>query len=162
MAVSDRMLETDHQPLTDGHSLLNWETEDIMEKTGALGKVYGDGEVIVRQGEVGDCMYVIQEGQVEVVAEQNGEEVRLAVRDAGEFFGEMAIFEREVRLATVRALGQARVLTIDKKNFLRRIHEDPSLAYRLVQTMSRRIRELSAEVAQFKAGRQTNEVSELR
>jgi CRP-like cAMP-binding protein len=107
-------------------------------------------------------MYVIQEGQVEVVAEQNGEEVRLAVRDAGEFFGEMALFEREVRSATVRALGQARVLTIDKKNFLRRIHEDPSLAYRLVQTMSRRIRELSAEVAQFKGGMQIHQASKPR
>ena len=123
-----------------------------METTGALGKVYQDGDVIVRQGEVGDCMYVIQEGQVEVVLEKDGEEVRLAVRGEGEFFGEMAIFEREVRMATVRALGQARVLTIDKKNFLRRIHEDPSLAYRIVQTMSRRIRELSAEVAQLKGG----------
>ena len=120
--------------------------------TGVLGRVYQDGQVIVRQGEVGDCMYVIQEGQVEVVLEKDGEEVRLAVRGEGEFFGEMAIFEREVRMATVRALGQARVLTIDKKNFLRRIHEDPSLAYRIVQTMSRRIRELSAEVAQLKGG----------
>ena len=123
-----------------------------MERTGALGKVYQDGEVIVRQGEVGDCMYVIQEGQVEVVLEKGGEEVHLAVRGEGEFVGEMAIFEREVRMATVRALGQARVLTIDQKNFLRRIHEDPSLAYRIVQTMSHRIRELSAEVAQLKGG----------
>jgi CRP-like cAMP-binding protein len=123
-----------------------------MKKTGALGKVYQDGEVIVRQGGVGDCMYVIQKGQVEVVLEKGGEEMRLAVRGEGEFFGEMAIFEHEVRMATVRALGQARVLTIDKKNFLRRIHKDPSLAYRIVQTMSRRIRELSAEVAQLKGG----------
>jgi len=123
-----------------------------MERTGALGKVYQDGEVIVRQEEVGDCMYVIQEGQVEVVLEKGGKEVRLAVRGEGEFFGEMAIFEREVRMATVRALGQARVLTVDKRNFLRRIHKDPSLAYHLVQTMSHRIRELSAEVAQSKGG----------
>lgn len=123
-----------------------------MERTGALGKIYQDGEVIVRQGKVGDCMYVIQEGQVEVVAEEDGEEVHLAVRGAREFFGEMAIFEREVRMATVRALGQARILTVDKRNLLRRIHKDPSLAYRIVQTMSRRIRELSAEVAQLKGG----------
>jgi CRP-like cAMP-binding protein len=59
----------------------------------------------------------------------------------------MAIFEREVRMATVRALGQARILTVDEKNFIRRMHEDPSLAFRLVQTMSHRIRELSTDVA---------------
>jgi CRP-like cAMP-binding protein len=119
---------------------------------GALGKVYQDGETIIRQGEVGDCMYVIQEGQVEVILEDQDREIQLAVRKEGDFIGEMAIFEREVRMATVRALGPARLLTVDKKNFMRRIHEDPSLAFRLVETMSRRIRELSNEVASLKAG----------
>lgn len=122
---------------------------EVHMETGALGKVYQDGEVIIRQGEVGDCMFVIQEGAVEVVLDRDGREVRLAVRKKGDFFGEMAIFEREVRSATVRALGQARVLTVDEKNLLRRIHEDPSLAYRLVQTLSSRIRELSEQVARF-------------
>jgi CRP/FNR family cyclic AMP-dependent transcriptional regulator len=121
-----------------------------MERTGTLGRVYQDGEPIVRQGEVGDCMYVIQEGRVEVVVEEGDKEVRLMVLDTGDLFGEMAIVEREVRMATVRALGQVRVLTIDQKNFLRRIHEDPSLAWRVVQTMSHRIRELAAEVARLK------------
>jgi CRP-like cAMP-binding protein len=84
---------------------------------------------------------------VEVVNETDRGEVQLALRGAGEFIGEMAIFESEVRSATVRALGEARVLTIDKKNLLRRIHEDPLLAFQLVQTMSKRIRELSNEVS---------------
>jgi CRP-like cAMP-binding protein len=123
-----------------------------MDTTGALGRVYEDGDVLVRQGEKGDCMFVIQEGEVEVIHEDGETETRLAVRGEGEFIGEMAIFEQDVRSATVRALGQARILTIDKKNFLRRVHEDPSLAYRMVQTMSRRIRELSAEVAELRSG----------
>ena len=118
--------------------------------TGALGKVYQDGEIIIQQGEVGNCMYVIQEGKVEVLREEDGREVHLAVREAGDFVGEMAIFERDVRSATIRALGQVRVLTIDKKNFLRRISQDPSLAFRIVETMSRRIRELTKENAQLK------------
>jgi CRP/FNR family transcriptional regulator len=112
-----------------------------------LGKIYKDTEIIIKQGEPGDRMYVIQEGLVEVIKETERGEVQLALRGTGEFFGEMAIFEREVRSATVRALGQARVLTIDKKNFLRRIHEDPSLAFQLVQSMSARIRALSTEVS---------------
>jgi len=120
--------------------------EQVMEP-GALGRVYQDGEIVVRQGEIGDCMFVVQEGQVEVIVERDGRETSLVVRGPGEFFGEMAIFEREVRMATVRAVGQARILTVDKKNFVRRMHEDPSLAYRLVQSMSQRIRQLSAEMA---------------
>ncbi len=47
--------------------------------TGGLGKVYGDGEEIVRQGEVGDCMYVIQTGQAEAIQGKDGKAVRLAV-----------------------------------------------------------------------------------
>ena len=49
----------------------------------------------------------------------------------------MAIFDRCVRSATLQALDEVRVLTIDKKNFLKRIHEDPSLAFRIVQTINR-------------------------
>ena len=117
---------------------------------GALGKIYQDGEIIIHQGDVGRCMYVIQEGKVEVLIESDGQEVQVAVREQGDFIGEMAIFERDVRSATVRAVGSARVLTIDKKNFLRRISEDPSLAFRMVESMSHRIRELSNENVRLK------------
>ena len=119
--------------------------------TGALGKVYQDGETIIQQGEVGNCMFVIQEGNVEVLREEDGQEFQLAVRSEGDFVGEMAIFERDVRSATIRAIGQVRVLTIDKKNFLSRISQDPSLAFRIVETMSSRIRELSEENARLKS-----------
>lgn len=119
--------------------------------TGSLGKVYEDGQVIIQQGEVGECMYVVQEGEVEVILEGEGEQEHcVGVRGEGEFFGEMAIFDRDVRSATVRARGEARILTVDKKNFMRRVHEDPALAFRLVETMSGRIRELNNEVARLK------------
>ncbi len=116
----------------------------------ALGKVYRDGEVIVRQGERGDCMFVVQAGQVEVLREQDAQQVRLAVRGEGDFFGEMSLVEPEVRSATVRALGEARILTIDKRTFLRRVHEDPSLAYRILQKMSQLVRELNDAVTEVK------------
>jgi CRP-like cAMP-binding protein len=117
---------------------------------GALGKVYHDGEIITRQGDVGQVMYVIQKGKVEVLMEKDGHETLLRVAEEGEFLGEMAIFDREVRSATLRAQGEVKVLTIDKKNFLKRIHVDPSLAFKIVQTMSRRVRELGDEVARLK------------
>ena len=117
---------------------------------GELGKIYPDGEVILRQGEIGKCMYVLQAGRVEVVIEGGGRDVRLSVLEPGDVFGEMALFTREPRSATVRALGEARILTIDKKGFLKRIHEDPSLAFRILQKMSDRIRKLDEELAALK------------
>ncbi len=119
-------------------------------ENGALGKLMQDGEIIVRQGEEGHCMYVVQEGQVEVLKENDGGQVHLGTLSAGDFFGEMALVDHEVRSATVRAMGAARVLTVDKKTFLRRVHEDPGLAFRIVQKMSRRIRELHAELLRTK------------
>ena len=123
--------------------------EDAM-KSNALGKVYQPGEVIFHKGDAGDCMFVIQDGQVEVLGELNGQEVRLAVCDAGEVIGEMAIFEHQVHSATVRALGKARVLTVDEKTFLRYVHQDPSLAYQLLKMMSNRVRRLDTEITHLK------------
>lgn len=117
---------------------------------GALGTVYLPGEEIVQQGEPGNCMYVVQSGAVEVVQVENGAQQRLAVLGAGDVFGEMAVFEKEVRSATVRALDEARVLQVDRRTLLRRIQEDPLLAVNLLQTMSKRIRDLNAEVARLR------------
>lgn len=114
--------------------------------TGALGTLFADGETIVREGDIGDCMYVIQAGVVEVTVERDGQETVLRRLQAGEVIGEMALLDRKVRSATVRAVGEARLVTVDRTTLLRRIHEDPSLAFNLVESMSRRIRQLSDEV----------------
>ena len=122
-------------------------------KSNTLGKVYQDGEVIFRKGDAGDSMLVIQEGLVEVVQELDGQEVCLAVSGPGQVIGEMAIFEHQARSATVRALGKARVLTVDEKTFLRYVHQDPSLAYQLLKMMSKRVRTLGTEVTQLTVNR---------
>ena len=124
--------------------------EYFMDASYGLGKIYKDGEIIIHQGEVGDSMYVIQEGFVEIIHETDQGQVIIARRGKGEFFGEMAIFEDQVRSASVRAHGNVRVLTVDKKNLLRRFQEDPSLAFNLVQTLSFRVRELSDEISNLR------------
>jgi len=120
-----------------------------------LGRVYADGEVIVRQGDPGDCMYVVQSGTVEVVREDGGPVAVLAELGANDFFGEMSLFEHENRSATVRAKGEARVLTVDRKTLFRRIQSDPSLALNLLRTMSHRIRELDRALVAERALRRT-------
>jgi len=127
--------------------------EEAAMNKGGLGRTYENGEIVFRQGGVGDSMYVVLEGQVEVFVETGGNEARLRVLGEGETVGEMAIFAREVRSASVRALGKARLLTVDKGNFLARVQQDPSLAFRILETMSRRIRELSDEVVTLKLTR---------
>ena len=87
-------------------------------------------------------MYVVQSGKVEVVyTGENGEDQQLRTLKAGEFFGEMAIFEDEVRSATVRAVGDASVLEVDKKTVEKRLQNDPRLAVNMLKTMSSRLRD---------------------
>ena len=119
-----------------------------MTKT-ALGRDFYAGETIVRQGEMGESMYIIQSGQAEVIQSQDGLEIRLATLGKGDIFGEMAIFQKESRSATVRAITDLRVLTVDKKIFLQRVHEDPSFVFAILNRMSQRIRDLNAKLTQL-------------
>jgi CRP-like cAMP-binding protein len=116
-------------------------------ETNKLGYLYMDGEVIVKQGTVSNCLYVIQEGKVEVIEEVDELELKIAELGESEFFGEMGLFENEVRSCTVRAVGEAKILTIDKKNFLKSIEKDPSIAYRLLERMSHRLRETNKKIS---------------
>jgi CRP-like cAMP-binding protein len=115
----------------------------------ALGRLYRDGEVIMRQGELGDCMYLILDGKVEVRQRKDEQEYCLDVLGKGDFFGEMGLFDHDVRSATVRALGGAILLTVDKRMFMQRIHEDASFAYKIMRRMARRIRELETLVVRL-------------
>ena len=109
----------------------------------ALGRVYRAGETIIRQGESGDSMFVIQSGSVEILREGDGHEVFIVQLDEGEFFGEMAMFQDNVRTTTARAVTDTRLLTVDRQLLVQKVHEDPSLAFRMINRMAARITELS-------------------
>lgn len=112
-----------------------------------LGKKYDNGDIVIRQGDPGNSMFVIQSGRVEILQRSDDGDQRLALLEPGDFFGEMSMFEEEPRSATVRAVGEARILSVDKRTLLRRIREDPLLAVNLLQTMAHRIRDLDARLA---------------
>ena len=115
-----------------------------------LGQVFEDGQNIVRQGDPGDGMYVILAGEVEVVRLGPGGETLLTTLKAGDLFGEMALFGKDPRSATVRAKGEVRVLSVDRRGFMKRVHQDPSLAFDILRRMSERIHSLDEEVARLR------------
>lgn len=116
-------------------------------RMGELGKLYREGETIFNEDEPGDNMYVVQSGRVEVTKKSAKGEICLAKLGPGEIFGEMAMFGSNIRSATVRPLGEVIVMTIDRKIFMQKVHEDPSLAIRIMEKMSQRIRTLNNELA---------------
>ena len=121
-------------------------------KSGGLGTIYADGAVIVHQGEVGNEMFGIQSGKVGVNIQLDGHEKLLRHLAKGEVFGELALFDRQVRSATIKAEGTAQVLTLDKRTMLRRFYEDPSLAYKVVETLTHRVRQLTDELTEARSG----------
>jgi CRP-like cAMP-binding protein len=114
---------------------------------GELGKTYADGEVICKEGEKGDVMYVVQSGKVEITKMTPSGELEVAILEKGEIFGEMALFDRMPRSATARASGDTRILSINKKKLFQTINRDPTLVFKMLDSMSKRIRRLTEEFA---------------
>lgn len=122
-----------------------------MMRTGELGIEFGAGQYLFRQGEDGDRMFVVLEGEVEILLQQDGGQVRIASCGVGDYLGEEVILERGKRSADARAVTKVRVLAVDRRNFLRRASKDPTLVFRIVQQLNRRVRELGVELARLQA-----------
>jgi CRP/FNR family cyclic AMP-dependent transcriptional regulator len=115
-----------------------------------IGKKYRDGEIICREGDEGKNMFVIQSGTVEVIKKRPEGELKLGTLTKGKIFGEMALFDHMPRSATIRAVGDAVVLSIDKKGFFAKASTDPTLAFNILEEMSERIRDLNQELSNYK------------
>ena len=80
-------------------------------------KTYSAGEVVFDEGNVGDSMYVIAEGSVEVLRKNPAGDLQpIAVLQAPQFFGEMSLIDKEYRSATVRANEGAKLLQLTNEN----------------------------------------------
>ena len=118
----------------------------MKDEDGSLGKDYKDGDNIFEENSIGREMYIILTGKVKVIKEKDGVETTLATLEEGDFFGEMSLFDNNPRSATVRALGNIKLLEINQKNFLKKISRDPSLAFRMLEKMSQRIRKTDDKI----------------
>ena len=96
------------------------------------------GDMIFRQGDLGDSVYVIEEGECDVFREQNGEQNLLATLGRGEYFGEMALLSDRTRNATIRARTAMRVLIIPKADFNKLRQSVPAFGKVFTELVKRR------------------------
>lgn len=94
------------------------------------------GQVLFREGEQGELMYVLMSGIAEISV--NGKVVETA--EAGATLGEMAMIDSPVRSATVTAKSHCRLLPIEKKRFNFLIQQTPNFALHIMKTMAYRLR----------------------
>ncbi len=99
------------------------------------------GEVLFVEGSLGQRAYVIQEGQVEIFKTSNGQEVQLAVRQAGDVIGEMALLEATPRSASGRALTDSRLVAIGYEQLDRLLNTNPAAARTMLHTVTARLRD---------------------
>ena len=107
-----------------------------------------DGAYLFREGEAGNEMFVIQEGQVRISTRAGEEEIVLATLGRGEFLGEMSLLEGLPRSADARAVGPTQVLVIGQGGLLMRIRRDPTFAFELMKRLSGRVRNLNARLVE--------------
>jgi NADH dehydrogenase len=89
------------------------------QESGIKNQHFEPGDIIFHQGDLGDSVYVIQQGECDVIREESGEQKTLATLKAGDYFGEMALLADLTRNATVQARTSAEVLLIPKGDFNR-------------------------------------------
>ncbi len=120
----------------------------------AVKYIYAPGELILRQGDPGDSMFIICKGRVEVrlpPAREGAQQV--AVLEQGSFFGEMALLTGEARMADVYAVDEVEVLEIRKQSIQQLLNENETLA----ESLSSKIAERNAEIAEYSRALQEDE-----
>lgn len=102
------------------------------------GEFFAAGQTIFAQGDAGDSMYVVLQGEVELAI--NGSVLeRLG---PGEPFGEMALIDRAPRVATVVAVTDCRLAAISEQRFLFLVQQTPYFALQIMKVMAERLRKM--------------------
>lgn len=114
--------------------------EKILESLASVLKeeCYKDGDVVFSEDDLGDEIYFIFSGEVEIVKLVNKESnlsQLLSVLEKGDFFGEMALFDKKKRSATVKAKGDTTLLRLDCKDFCYFLKNDTDVAINILGTM---------------------------
>lgn len=110
--------------------------------------LFAPGEVIIRQGDSGDELFVLERGTVEVLAARGCETpARVAELGPGQFFGEAALLRGEQRTASVIAVTECELLIISSRAFRSAAELDPSLESRLAERLASRLVELNKAVS---------------
>lgn len=106
-------------------------------------KTFNAGDIIISQGEIGNCAYFIQDGRVEIIVEKSsGQKLCIGTRGAGSIIGEMAIVDNQPRNATIRALEPCNLLEISKEDFSRSVKTANPIVRLIAQVILMRYRDI--------------------
>jgi CRP-like cAMP-binding protein len=111
---------------------------------------YGPGIDVVRQGDEGDKLYIINRGQVDILVADRLVERRINTLNQGDYFGEMALLAGEPRTATVRTTTLTELYSLDQRDFKLLLDREPEFRKGVMETVAARrtaLASLRAEIA---------------
>lgn len=101
------------------------------------------GSTICREGDAGNTLFAIVEGQVDIFRG----DLQIESFGPGDFFGEMSLIDQSPRSATARAKTQCRIAIIDERRFGFMVQQTPYFALEMLRTLSTRLRKRLGEMA---------------
>jgi len=108
---------------------------------------YPEKRTVIRQNDIGETVFLIIKGRVEVIMEQaNGKEVVLDQIGSGGAFGEMALIDNAPRSATIKTIEPSQFLILHKQEFKETAMEFPRIALQICSVLSRYIRDLHGKI----------------
>ena len=123
------------------------------------------GEILFREGEPSDSVYLILDGEVEVLRDRGGRRIRLGTRRAGQIIGEMGVIRDQPRSATIRVVSDAKVSRIAKDQFLAAFGGKDKLGLRILKMLCERLGDSDRRIGEGElreAGAAMAEVGEMR
>ncbi len=114
----------------------------------AVPRSFEPGQIVFREGDASDTCYVVRSGRARAIREHaDGRTITLATFGPGDIFGELAMFEDELRSATVEAVQHTSVVAVLGPDMRRLMVEHPEISMRLVVALGRRLRETNDRLA---------------
>ena len=111
-----------------------------------FGREFPPGTVVFSEGDVGNEMYVIQAGKVNIVKKSRDVEKVLVTLGPGAFFGEMAIINQKPRSASAVVVEDAKLLVIGPKTFDSMIRGNSEIAVRMIKVLAQRLQEADEQI----------------
>jgi CRP/FNR family cyclic AMP-dependent transcriptional regulator len=108
------------------------------------------GDILCKQGEMGDAAYVIINGQADVVVDSPTGPLTVATMQKNDVVGEIAILINIPRTATIKAASELTTLRITKDLFLRTISEFPEMAVEMMRVLAERLVRTTEELQKAK------------
>jgi len=120
------------------------------------------GQIIIREGDIGDLFYVVTEGQAEIIVrDADGSDVVLHVAGPGDFFGELSMLTNEPRSARVRAAEPVTTLVLERDEFFNFLRAHTHAAIDVLVELGGRLHE-NDRILRSMASRNVNDIEEER